>query len=311
MQNAQLNARIAAVRSFNRFYTVQIGLLRKSYLDSPYSLAEMRVLYELAHAETPNATDVAKKLGLDAGYLSRVLRAFEKQGLITRVKSKADARRSDLKLTASGRRAFKLLDSRSQGEVGGMLSGLSEDHQARLVSSMHAIEKLLGAEPSAAQAGPYTLREPRPGDFGWIVQRHAALYAEEYQWTGPFEGMCAEIVAGFANTQDRKRERCWIAVLDGENVGSIMLVKDADDVARIRLFLVEPTARGLGIGKGLVEESLRFARKAGYRKVTLWTHSVLTAARNIYERAGFKLVASETHNSWGKEVVGETWNLLL
>lgn len=311
MPDAQLETHIAAVRRFNRFYTRQIGLLRKSYLDSPFSLAEMRILYEIAHAEKPNATDIARRLDVDAGYLSRVLRGFEKQGLITRPKSKADARRSELVLTARGRRALDPLERRSQHQVGSMLGNLSNADRSRLVAAMRGIEELLGAGPVIAPGHSYTLRAPRPGEFGWIVARHAALYAQEYQWTEPFEGLCAQIVANFVNAHDPKRERCWVADLGGETVGSVMLVKDSEHVARIRLLLVEPKVRGLGIGVGLVDECLGFARKAGYRKLTLWTHSALTAARIIYERAGFKLVATEKHNSWGKPVVGETWELEL
>ncbi len=311
VSRARLDARIAAVRRFNRFYTRQIGLLRKSYLGSPFSLAEMRVLYEIAHADRPNATDIARKLDLDAGYLSRMLRHFENRGLVSRARSKADARQSQLALTTRGRRTFDPIDRRSQREVCSMLAGLSNARQTRLVAAMRGIEELLGAEPEPSPTRAYILRAPKPGDFGWIVARHAALYAQDYRWTGPFEGLCAQIVADYVNKHDPRRERCWIAELDGENAGSIMLVKDSEDVARIRMLLVEPTARGLGIGVRLVEECVSFARQAHYRKVTLWTHSVLTTARNIYERAGFKLVASQQHNSWGKKVIGETWELTL
>ena len=307
----ELDGRIAAVRRFNRFYTRQIGLLRKSFLDSDFSLTEARVLYEIGHGGRPTATDIAGTLDLDAGYLSRMLGAFEKRGLITRSRSKADARRSELALTARGRRAFEPLEERSQGEAGVMLAGLAGAGQGRLVAAMRGIEELLDAEPGAAPQPSYLLRTARPGDFGWMVARHAVLYAQDYQWREPFEGLCAQIVADFANKHDPRRERCWIAERSGDNVGSVMLVQDAEDVARLRLLLVEPEARGLGIGARLVEECLGFARKARYRKVTLWTHSVLTAARNIYQRAGFKLVATHKHESWGKPVVGETWDLEL
>jgi DNA-binding MarR family transcriptional regulator/GNAT superfamily N-acetyltransferase len=309
--NAQLDTHIAAVRRFNRFYTRQIGLLRRSFLDSPFSLAESRVLYEIAHAEKPTATDIARKLDLDAGYLSRMLRAFEKRGLVARVKSKADARRSNLALTLRGRRTFDPLEHRSLREAGAMLAKLSDAGQAHLATAMQNIETLLEPQSGAAPGPTYILRAPRPGDYGWMVARHAALYAQDYKWTGPFEGLCAQIVADFVNKHDPARERCWIAELNGENVGSIILVEESRNIARIRMLLVEPKARGLGIGVRLVEECLGFARKARYRKVTLWTHSVLTAARNIYERAGFKLVATQKHKTWGKEVVGETWDLEL
>lgn len=311
MANARLEAEIASVRRFNRFYTGEIGLLRRGYLGD-FSLAEARVLYEIAQTERANATNIASTLGLDAGYLSRILRVFKDRGLIRHAKSETDARRSDLTLTARGRQVFGPLERRSQLQVEAMLARVAESDRLRLVTAMHDIQSLLdGGGRPRRRAPSIVLREPIPGDLGWIVSRHAHLYAAEYQWTGPFEGMCAKIVADFATTCDRTRERCWIAEVDGKKAGSVLLVKDADDVARIRLLFVEPEARGLGLGVRLVEESLQFARKAGYRKVTLWTHRVLTTARNIYQRAGFKLVETEKHRTWGKPVVGETWDLLL
>ena len=303
-----IEQRTGAVRRFNRFYTRQIGVLRKNYLDSPYSLGESRVLYEILH-DARTATEVARALDLDAGYLSRVLRNFEKQGLISRRVSDKDARQSHLTITARGRNAFAPLEKRSQATVATMLGKLADDDQARLVAAMHTIETLLAGNPEAAAARGYTLREPKPGDFGWIVTRHAELYAQEYGWTSPFEGLCAQIVADFANKNDPACERCWIAELNGENVGTIMLVKDSEEVARLRLLLVDPKGRGLGLGNRLVDECVRFARAAGYKKITLWTHSVLTAARHIYEKAGFKLTASEPRHTWSKDVVAEFWDL--
>ena len=304
--------RIAAVRRFNRFYTRQLGVLRKHFLDSPYSLGEARLLYEIASGHCRTASDIGRALDLDAGYLSRTLRNFERRGLIARKPSPADARQSHLILTARGRRAFAPLELRSQHDTGAMLGKLHAAEQARLVGAMATIEDLIGLH--AGKAPPrtgYILRAPRPGDFGWIVKRHAELYAQEYGWTEPFEGLCAQIAADFANKHDPKHERCWIAELDGENVGSVMLVRDAKNVARIRLLLVDPKARGLGLGARLTDECIRFARRAGYRKITLWTHSVLTAARHVYEKAGFKLMRSERHRSWGKPVVSEYWDLEL
>ena len=299
---------IAAVRRFNRFYTRQIGVLRRNYLDSPYSLGEMRVLYELAHGGAKTASDIARALDLDAGYLSRVLRNFEKRGLISRKTSPKDARQSHLALTARGQKMFAPFEKRSQQQAGGMLRKLAAEQQARLVAAMTTIENLLGEGPAPKRG--YTLRGPRPGDFGWIVTRHAQLYLEEYGWGAPFEGLCAQIVADFDNNYDPGCERCWIAEMDGENVGCIMLVKDEQPgVARLSLLLVDPKARGLGVGKRLVDECLRFARTAGYTKITLWTHSVLTAARHIYETAGFTLTGSEPRHSWGKDVVAEFWDL--
>ena len=303
---------IAAVRRFNRFYTRQIGVLRKTYLDSPYSLGEGRVLYEIAHSNQVTATDVGRALDLDAGYLSRVLRNFEKRGLITRKTSAADARQSHLSLSERGRKAFAPLEQRSQRQTGSMLERLDGAQQSRIVAAMQTIENLLtNPDTKSAPAKPsYTLRGPRAGDYGWIVSRHAQLYKQEYGWTDPFEGLCAQIVADFVNNFDAKRERCWIAELDGENVGCVMLANDKG-VARLRLLLVDPKARGLGLGAKLVDECLRFARKSGYKKVTLWTHSLLTAARHIYEKAGFKLMRSSHHQDWGRPVISEHWDLTL
>lgn len=311
--SAACQDRISAVRRFNRFYTRQIGVLRKTYLDSAYSLGEMRVLYEIAHGHSPTASDVAGALDLDAGYLSRVLRNFETRGLISRQTSTQDARQSHLALTARGRKIFAPLESRSQDQVGEMLGKLDATQQARLVAAMGEIETLLGVGTPAApiEKLPYILRGPKHGDFGWIVTRHAQLYAQEYGWTEPFEGLCAQIVADFGNNNDPKRERCWIAERNGENVGSIMLVKDSDEVARLRLLLVDPKARGLGLGARLTDECVQFARAAGYKKITLWTHSVLSAARHIYEKAGFTLTSSEPRKSWSQDVVAEFWDMEL
>ena len=309
---------IAAVRGFNRFYTRQIGVLRRTYLDSRYSLGEMRVLYEIAHGpalngRAPTASDIGRALDLDAGYLSRVLRNFEKRGLVRRTASASDARQSHLELSARGQETFAPLEDRSQRDTSAMLGKLEPADQARLVAAMTTIETLLGG---AARTRPqdgrsYMSARARHGDFGWIVKRHGELYAQEYRWTDPFEGLCAQIVADFVNNYDAKRERCWIAEMDGENVGTVMLVKDKAKVARVRLLLVDPKARGLGLGAHLIDECIRFARRAGYTKITLWTHSVLKAARHIYQKAGFKLMRSEKHKSWGRPVVSEHWDLEL
>jgi DNA-binding MarR family transcriptional regulator/GNAT superfamily N-acetyltransferase len=306
--------RIGAVRRFNRFYTRQIGVLRRNFLDSPYSLGEARVLYEIARGKgATTASDIGRALDLDAGYLSRVLRNFEKRGLIRRTASPHDARQSHLALTPRGRQAYAPLDRRSQRDVGAMLGRLSSEDQLRLIAAMDMIERLLGAPPDTAPAPgrTYSLRPPQPGDFGWIVKRHAELYAQEYGWVEPFEGVCAQIVADFANKDDPKRERCWIAEMDGENIGCVFLVADSATVARIRLLLVEPKARGLKLGAHLVDECIGFARGAGYKKITLWTHSVLTVARHIYQKAGFTLTSSEERVSFGKPVVSEYWDLEL
>jgi len=321
MSHRQHDSRIAAVRRFNRFYTRQIGVLRKRFLDSPYSLGEARVLYEIASGHSLTATDIGRALDLDAGYLSRVLRNFEKRGLIQRTASATDARQSHLALSPRGREAYGPLEQGSQRDTGKMLDKLAAADQARLIAAMQTIESLLGSEePAAPSPSPtYRLRAPVPGDFGWVVKRHGEIYAQEYGWTEPFEGLCAQIVADFANKNDPKRERCWIAEMDGEVVGCVFLAKDsAKDsakgsakVARIRLLLVDPKARGLGVGARLAGECIRFARRAGYKKITLWTHSNLTAARHIYQKAGFRLMRTERHRSWGRPVVSEHWDLEL
>jgi DNA-binding MarR family transcriptional regulator/N-acetylglutamate synthase-like GNAT family acetyltransferase len=312
-RTAQDPQRIAAVRRFNRYYTRQIGVLRKGYLDSPYSLGEMRVLYEIAHGKRPTASDIGRALDLDAGYLSRVLRNFEKRRLISRTTSAKDARQSHLALTARGRGIFAPLEQRSQDDVAAMLTKLQPAEQERLVAAMVSIETLLEGEakPEQGDRPEVILREPRHGDYGWIISRHAELYAQEYGWTEPFEGLCAQIVADFVNKHDPTCERCWIAELNGENVGSVMLVNDSTEVARIRLLIVDPKARGRGLGTKLTDECIRFARERGYKQITLWTHSVLKAARHVYEKAGFTLTSSEKRHTWGQDVVAEFWDLNL
>jgi DNA-binding MarR family transcriptional regulator/GNAT superfamily N-acetyltransferase len=307
--------RIAAVRRFNRFYTRQIGVLDEGLLKSPFSLTEVRVLYELAHRDRPTATELARELGLDAGYLSRILRGFEQRGLVERQPSEADGRQSHLRLTSEGRSAADALDARSSEEIGLMLRALSAGEQRRLVEAMRTIETSLGARPEhsgrSERSASYVIRPHQPGDMGWVVHRHGVLYAQEYGWDERFEALVAGIVAEFIQNFDPKRERCWIAERDGEIVGSVFLVKKSDAVAKLRLLLVEPSARGLGIGRRLVGECVRFARQAGYRTVTLWTNDVLHAARRIYQEAGFRLVSEERHHSFGYDLVGQTWELEL
>ena len=302
-----LEQRVDAVRRFNRFYTRRIGVLQEGLLGSRYSLTEVRVLYELAHRETPTAAELCKELGLDPGYVSRIVRGFKKRGLISRSRSATDGRQSLLSLTARGREAFAPLNARSQDEVRGVLRGLSETDQHRLIQAMQTIETLLG--PRVEPRVPYLLRPHRPGDMGWVVHRHGALYAQEYGWDETFEALVAENAAKFIREFDPKRERCWIAEREGEIVGSVFLVKQSDAVGKLRLMYVEPKARGLGIGSRLAEECIRFARQVGYRKITLWTNSVLLAARHIYQKAGFRLVHAEPHHSFGHDLIGETWEL--
>ena len=309
--------RVAAARRFNRFYTKQIGVLHEGLLNSPLSLTEVRLLYELAHREQLTASGLGKELGLDAGYLSRTLSDFEKRGLIEKKTSEADGRQSLLLLTEQGLQAFAPLNERAQGEIGALLKTLSAPEQSQLISAMHTISKLLGAqselqpESQPKPKPPYILRPHQPGDMGWVVHRHGVLYAQEYGWDERFEALVAGIVAEFVQHYDSKRERCWVAEKDGEIVGSVFLVKQSKTVAKLRLLLVEPSARGLGIGARLVSECVRFARQAGYRKITLWTQSVLHAARHIYKKAGFRLARKERHNTFGYDLTGETWELEL
>jgi DNA-binding MarR family transcriptional regulator/GNAT superfamily N-acetyltransferase len=307
--DAEFNNRIAAMRRFNRFYTREIGVLRKGYLGSPFSLAEARVLYEIGHRGPRTASDVARALDLDAGYLSRLLRNFETRGLIARKPSEKDARQAHLALTARGKKAYAPLERDSQEFVGAMLRKLSAPDQARLVAAMATIEQLIG--PPQASDQPYVLRSFRPGDMGWVVARHGLVYGEEYGWDETIEALTAEIVAAFVRNYDPKREQCWIAERDGENVGCVFLVKEDETTARLRLLLVDPKARGLGIGARLVDECVRFGRQAGYRRITLWTHRVLDGARKIYIGAGFELTREWTHDDFGKTLVAETWDLEL
>jgi len=309
-----LAERVAAVRRFNRFYTARIGVLHSGYADSPFSLTEARVLYEIRERDRPTATDIGRDLDLDAGYLSRILRRFQKRGFVRKETSPTDARQSLLSLTPHGRKAFAPVEARSAEHVGTMLRALTNAQQDHLVTALHTAETLLAGKPSKKSLNPSpqpVLREPHAGDFGWIVERHAILYGQEYGWGGNFEGVCAQIVADFVNTFNPSCERGWIAELDGRNVGCVLLAKDKPGVARLRLLLVEPPARGLGLGTRLTDECVRFARACGYRKMTLWTHSVLTDARAIYARAGFTLTSSEPKQSFGQDVVSEHWDLTL
>src|SRR5215472_4862980 len=306
MPENYVDAQVSAIRAFNRFYTRKIGVV-DGMASNPFSLAEARVLYELAHREQPTATDIRKELGLDAGYMSRILRGFERRKLVTRQQSKADERQRFLSLTAKGRKAFAPLDERSNRDVVAMLEKLSPAGRKQLVDAAQTVRKLLGdkAEPKTS----YLLRQHEPGDMGWIVHRQAILYAEEYGWDGTYEALAAEIVAQFIKNYDPKRERCWIAEKDGERVGAVFVAKASDEIAKLRLLHVEPEARGLGIGKRLVDECVRFARQAGYQKMTLWTQSILHAARHLYKQAGFLVVREEQHHSFGKDLTAETWEL--
>lgn len=301
--------RIDAVRAFNRFYTRQIGLLDEGLLKSTFSLTEARVLYELAHRNGLTATELARDLGLDAGYLSRLLKKFEERDLVERATIEADARRSSIALTKAGRQAFAPLNQGSHEQVAALLERLSAAEQDRLVRAMQTVQRLLGG--SAEPKIPYMLRSLQVGDIGWIIHRQGLLYAQEYGWDDTYEALVAEILGAFVKSFDPKWERSWIAEREGEVVGSVFVVRQSDAVAKLRLLYVEPSARGLGIGRRLVEECIGFARTKGYRTLTLWTNDVLTSARRIYEAAGFKLTDEERHHSFGKDLVGQNWNLEL
>ena len=296
---------VAAVRAFNRFYTRKLGVLDQQLMKSPFSLSEARVLYELAYREDLSAKEIGAELGLDAGYLSRIVQNFDENGLITRKPLPADRRQFQLALTAKGLQAFARLERSMQDDIGAMLAALPRGGSARLVGAMAEIERLLGV--SGAAAAPAILRTHRPGDMGWVVQSHGAFYASEYGFDSSFEALVAEIAAKFLTSFDASRERCWIAELDGVQVGSVFVVKHSDDVAKLRLLLVDPAGRGQKLGQRLVAECVAFARATGYRRMTLWTQSILVAARKIYQDAGFKLVATEPHRSFGQSLVGETW----
>lgn len=298
---------ISIIREFNRFYTRQIGVLNRDFLETPFSLAEVRVLYELYYHEKTTATAIGQDLGLDAGYLSRILRGFERKGLLARETSSTDARRNFLHLSAAGRRAFEEAEARQRNAVAQMLEQLPTGQRDQLIAAMHKIERLLGL--SAEPPVPYMLRPHQPGDIGWVTHRQGVLYNEEYGWDETFEAFVAEILAKFVLNFNAKRERSWIAERDGEIVGSVFCAEKTRSVAALRLLYVEPNVRGLGIGTRLVDECVGFARRAGYKKVSLWTNSVLHSARRIYERSGFRLIESKAHHSFGKDLVGQTWEL--
>jgi DNA-binding MarR family transcriptional regulator/GNAT superfamily N-acetyltransferase len=309
MTTSPFDQRIAAVRRFNRFYTQKLGVLSEGFLNTPFSLTEARVLHAVAHRDGATATLLGRELDLDAGYLSRILRDFERQGLITRQQSPQDGRQTLISLTADGREAFEPLDRGSHMAVGNLLAPLAEAEQDRLTGAMRTIASLLGDAPETRSA--FILRAHRPGDMGWVAARHGVLYHEEYGLNHKMEAYVAEVVGKFLREFDPAHEHCWIAEQDGAPIGSVFIVKESDEVARLRLLIVEPKARGLRVGRTLVEECVRFARRAGYSEIVLWTHSILTAARRIYAAVGFEIVETETHDEFGPELVGETWRLRL
>lgn len=301
---------VAAVRRFNRFYTRAIGVLDKGHLGGPYGLAESRTLYEIASREGVTPKDIIAATGLDAGYLSRILKRFERAGLVRRARSDGDGRSVVVSATAEGRRAFADLDRRTLARMQALLAGLAPPDEARLVHALGDAERLLQA-PAAAAAPSVVLRPHRPGDMGWITEQHARIYGAEYGWGVGIEAVTARICADFLEHPDPARARCWVAEKDGVRVGSVFLVKEDEETARLRLLLLTPDARGLGLGRRLVDECIAFARQAGYREIVLWTHAVLTAARAIYAKAGFEIVETWTHDEFGKPEVSETWRLKL
>lgn len=302
MPAQKLDDRVHTVRRFNRFYTRLIGALDEHLLDSAFSLTELRILYELANRPSLTASDLCRELGLNAGYLSRVIAGFEKKGLVVKTRSPDDGRVAQLELTDAGRATFQPLNDASQREVAAMLEKLSMPEQEQLVAAMGEIESLL-----SERTPNYILRDPQPGDMGWIVHRQGALYAEEYGWNSEFEALVAEIVVKYMRDYDPNSDRCWIAEKDGKVVGSVFLVRHDETTAKLRLLYVEPSARGLGIGRRLVEQCMRHARLQGYRRMVLWTNAGLDAARHIYEKAGFELTEEEPHHSFGKDLIGQTW----
>jgi DNA-binding MarR family transcriptional regulator/GNAT superfamily N-acetyltransferase len=300
---------IAAIRQFSRFYTRKLGILREGIYSSPYSIGQVRVLYEIAHREDPTSTEIATELGLDAGYFSRVLRNLEKQKLVKRTLSATDGRQSLLSLTTHGKKIFDQLDDRADAEVGVLLKKLSIPDRKQLTAAMSLIQRLLTSEAKENQC--FVLRPHEAGDMGWVVRSHGLLYTAEYGYNDQYEATVADIVSKFIRHFDSKRERCWIAEMDGENVGSIFCVKESESIARLRLLFVEPKARGCGIGTQLVNECVKFARQAAYRKMVLWTQSDLPDARAIYKKFGFHRVNKKKHRSWGRTLIGETWELSL
>jgi len=297
-----------AIRAFNRFYTRQIGLLDQAFLGSPFTLTEGRVLYELAHRNSPTATEIGRELSLDPGYLSRLLKKLERGGYLDRGRDAEDARQRPLRLTKVGRRAFQRLDRASGEQVSSMIGGLTPAQVIELVGSMQTVRQVLQPEGTAST---YTLRPLRIGDIGWITHRQGILYAQEYGWDATYEGLVAEILGAFVKQFDPAGENAWIAERDGAIIGSVFLVRESATTAKLRLLYVEPSARGMGIGRHLVDSCIAFAREKGYRTLRLWTNDVLVSARRIYQASGFRLIQEERHHSFGKDLTGQTWELTL
>ena len=301
--------RIEAVRRFNRFYTRQIGLLQEQLLQSQFTLSQARVIYELGQYDQITATEIGQTLGMDAGYLSRIVRDLSQRGIVSKERSQTDGRQRLLTLSKTGQEAYKELSQRSQLDVGAMLDSLPEEGQRRLIDAMNEIERIV-VKP-ATNSPPYLLRPHQPGDIGWLIGQHGSYYSTTYGWDETFEGLAAEIAGTFLQNFDPKRERCWVAERDGKRVGAVILLKKTEDTAQLRMLIVKPEARGFGIGKRLVQECTRFARQAGYNKIMLWTDKGLDAARAIYEKEGYQLIKEEPHTSFGHDLIGQIWELEL
>jgi DNA-binding MarR family transcriptional regulator/N-acetylglutamate synthase-like GNAT family acetyltransferase len=308
---SSIDDRIVKIRRFNRFYTRQIGVIDGRYLATQFSLTEARVIYEIANTTDPSATMIKEITGLDAGYLSRIIQRLHRDGLVDKQITPHDGRQSILQLTDKGKTAFNNLNSRSQDGIREFLKPVSEADQIRMVKAMETIETILDPASVQSNRSPFIIRQPVCGDMGWVIQRHGEIYFEEYNWNEEFEALVAEIVAKFMHDFDAARERCWIAEKDGENIGCIFLVKKDEETAKLRLLLVDPKVRGMGLGAKLIEECIRFARRCGYKKMVLWTNSVLLEARHLYQKFGFTLVEQEEHHSFGQDLVGENWELIL
>lgn len=309
MSADQLQEKVEAVRRFDRFYTKRLGLLKPGFLKTQFPLTQARIIYELAQRDDLTASELTRTLDIDAGYLSRILSTFEKDDLIQKSPSKSDNRHQLLRLTPKGRKAFSVLNERSKQRNTALLQSLAPEDQHRLVQALLTVESLLGDQPKPA--APFILRPHRPGDIGWIIHRHGVLYAEEYGWDETMEALIADILARFIQHHDPKREYLWIAEQDGERVGSILVVDAGEEVAQLRILLVEPKVRGRGIGKRLIQECIDFSKRAGYKKIKLWTQSILVEARYLYEKAGFTLVEKKQHHSFGHDLVAEIWELPL
>jgi len=301
---------VDALRSFNRFYTREIGVLNEGMLQTPFTLTQARVLFELGHANDLTASAIASTLGLDLGYLSRIVQAFCSRGLVSRKRSDEDGRRILLSLTAKGRKTLQTLEQRSRNQVSSLLTRLPDARRPRLLAALRDVQGMLSDQQDEPSKGP-VIRTYRMGDVGWAIERHARLYAEEYGWNEEFEALVAKLFARFANEHDPAKERFWVAELDGERVGCVFVARNEKDpsVAQLRCLLVDPKGRGFGIGRRLVGECIAFARAAGYRRMMLWTNDILVAARRLYEAAGFKLVEEERHHSFGHDLVGQVWEL--